>query len=191
VSTPYGIRYTKQGSFKITKDGLLVNAQGYPVLSSEPGGLTTAQSVQGAVQSVGQGGPETQGGVTAGQDQMGANAARFINLRDLGRNIHVTEGGDVYAGGNRISKLSVVEFLDPKKLRKNGGVLFENQDPVNFGVGETMTVVRQGVLETSNVNPIQEMTNLIKAHRGFEQDLKAIGTYNEMLGKEVNEVGKL
>jgi flagellar basal body rod protein FlgG len=46
------------------------------------------------------------------------------------------------------------------------------------------------VIETSNVSPIEEMTNLIKANRMFEQDLKAMKVYNEMLGREVNDIGK-
>jgi flagellar basal-body rod protein FlgG len=52
-------------------------------------------------------------------------------------------------------------------------------------------VIRQGVLEGSNVNPIEEMTHLIKANRLFEEDLKAIKTYGELMGREANDVGKL
>jgi flagellar basal body rod protein FlgG len=35
------------------------------------------------------------------------------------------------------------------------------------------------------------MTNLIKANRLFEQDLKAMKTYGELMGREVNDIGKL
>jgi len=41
------------------------------------------------------------------------------------------------------------------------------------------------------VNPIEEMANLIKANRLFEHDMKVMRTYNEMLGKEANDIGKL
>jgi flagellar basal body rod protein FlgG len=41
------------------------------------------------------------------------------------------------------------------------------------------------------VNPIEEMTNLIKANRLFEHDLKAMKTYGDLMGREVNDVGKL
>jgi flagellar basal-body rod protein FlgF len=47
------------------------------------------------------------------------------------------------------------------------------------------------MLETSNVNPVEEISNLIRANRMFEQDLKAMKTVNEMLQREVNDVGKL
>ena len=195
VSTPSGVRYTRQGSFKMAMDGRLVTSDGYPVLAAQPGGLATALSAT-AVQP-GQGGPTTQGGVAAGQGRTpsssGASgqAARFINLRDLGKNISISGQGEVYAGDQLVAKLSVAEFVNLNKLHKEGNQLFENQDPANYNTGPQRTVVRQGVLETSNVNPVEEMTNLIQANRLFEHDLKAMKTYGEMMGREANDVGKL
>lgn len=179
VSTPSGIRYTRQGSLKLAMDGRLVTTEGYPVLAAQPGGLASAQSVSSVQPN--QGGSATQGGVAAG---------RFINLRDRGSNISITEKGEIFAGDDQIAKLSVLEFQDTKKLRKQGGLLFENSDPKNLAEA-TKTTIRQGVLETSNVNPIEEMTNLIKANRLYEHDMKSIKTYNDMLGREANDIGKL
>ena len=51
--------------------------------------------------------------------------------------------------------------------------------------------MKQGMIETSNVNPVEEISNLIKANRMFEQDLKAMKTVNEMLQKEANDIGKM
>ena len=74
-----------------------------------------------------------------------------------------------------------------------GNSTFENRDPNNILVSQApqQTQVRQGLLETSNVNPIEEMSNLIKANRMFEQDLKAMKTYSDIMGREANDVGKL
>ena len=47
------------------------------------------------------------------------------------------------------------------------------------------------MIETSNVNPVEEIRNLIRANRMFEQDLKAMKTVNEMMSKEVNDIGKM
>ena len=94
-------------------------------------------------------------------------------------------------GTDLVAKLSVVEFQDQRKLRKSGGNSFENPDPSNVNKTAAKTVVRQGVLETSNVNPIEEMTNLIKANRLFEHDMKALKTYGELMQREANDLGKL
>jgi flagellar basal-body rod protein FlgG len=192
VSTPNGVRYTRHGSLKMAMDGRLVTPEGYPVLASGPGGLAAALPPSDAVQP-GQGGPNaTQGGVAAGPQNNAATAARFINLRDRGTNITINESGEIYAGDELVAKLNVVEFAESQRLRKAGGNLYENplQQPATPVVGGR-TAVKQGVLETSNVNPIEEMTNLIKANRLFEHDLKAMKTFNELLGREVNDIGKL
>jgi flagellar basal-body rod protein FlgF len=190
VSTPTGIRYTRQGSLKVAQDGRLVTSDGNPVLTASPGGLAAAQL---ASAQQGQGGLATQGGVAAGRTpaQQGADAAaRFISLRDRGPNISINEQGEIYSGQDLIGKLSVIEFQNPDKLRKSGSGLFDNGDPANLA-STSKTLVRQGMVEGSNVNPVEEMTNLIKANRLFEEDLKAMKTYGELLGKEANDIGKL
>ena len=168
ISTPEGVRFTRQGSLKVGPDGRLLTTQGHPVLAAEPGGLAAAAPTG------------------AGADV----AARFINVRDRGAHFTINGMGEIYAGDDLVAKLSVAEFGDLKKLKKLGAQLFENKDPTNR-VPVKNTLVRQGMIETSNVNPIEEMTNLIKANRLFEQDLKALKTYNELMGKEANEVGKI
>ncbi len=189
VSTPSGVRYTRQGSLKVAMDGRLVTTEGYPVLASQPGGL--ANALPAAQIQLGQGGLQTQGGVAAGSIDDPSIAGRFINLRDTPGALSITPEGDVYVGERLLAKLSVTEFADMRKLRKSGNQLFANPDPSNIKPAAAETVVRQGMVETSNVNPVEEMTNLIRANRMFEADLKALKTYGELLGREVNDIGKL
>ncbi len=42
--------------------------------------------------------------------------------------------------------------------------------------------ILQGFLETSNVNPVEEITNLISAQRAYEMNSKVIQTADDMLG---------
>lgn len=163
VNTPVGIRFTRHGSLKIAPDGKLVTSEGYSVLASKPGGISTNTSDP---------------------------ASRFINVKDKGPQFSISPKGELFSGGDLIAQLSVAEFQDTRKLTKTGGQLFENRDPANQ-TEPNQTWVRQGVIETSNVNPIEEMTNMIKANRLFEADLKALKTYGELMGREANDVGKL
>ncbi len=187
VSTPEGVRYTRQGSLKMAMDGRLVTSEGYPVLSARPGGLVSA--LPATTVQPGQGGPVTQGGVSAGPSP--EVLARFINLRDQQGPVSITEKGELHVGDRLIAQLSVAEFLDPNGLRKVGSGLFENADPANLSTEPARTAVRQGMVETSNVNPVEEMTNLIKAHRLYEHDLKAIKAYDSMMELEAGSIGKL
>jgi flagellar basal-body rod protein FlgG len=181
ISTPQGARYTRQGSLHISSEGRLETIDGFPVLASQPGGLA-APSAQNA---------QARGPAGISPNAIANDAARFINLRDRGTHFSITTQGEIYAGEDLVGKLSVAEFNDTRKLRKAGGNAFENPDPANLSTQPTRTIVRQGVLETSNVNPIEEMTKLITANRLFEHDLKAIKTYGEMMQREANDIGKL
>jgi flagellar basal-body rod protein FlgF len=194
VSTPSGVRYTRQGSLKVGQDGRLVTSDGNPVLASQPGGLAAAPIPN---QQQDQGRPDSalgaQGRAPAGLPSSNGQdvAARFINLRDRGTNLNINAQGEIYAGEDLIGKLSLVEFTDVNKLRKQGSSLYNNQDQANQAVAPARTQLHQGMLEVSNVNPVEEMTNLIKANRLFEEDLKSMKTYGEMMGREVNDLGKL
>jgi flagellar basal-body rod protein FlgF len=49
--------------------------------------------------------------------------------------------------------------------------------------------MKQGYIETSNVNIINEMTDMIMAQRVFEGTQKAIQVYDQMADKLINQVG--
>jgi flagellar basal-body rod protein FlgG len=178
VSTPQGVRLTRQGSFKLSPEGWLVTREGHPVLSKEVRGLATAQLAASAVQP-GQGRPSTQGGVAV---------ERGINLKGL-TDLSVGETGEIYSGDGLVATLALTEVPNAKKLQKSGGHLYVNTDSANVSANPATTLIRQGFIETSNVSPVEEMTKLIQANRLFELDLKGVKTYNDMMAKEVNEVG--
>ncbi len=162
VSTPGGVRYTRAGEFKVSPEGRLVTNEGNPVLSAGTGG--------------------ENGGDVGG---------RFISLAGREGNVHINDSGEIYMNDELVAKLSVVEFQDMKGVRKAGSLNFENKNPQNAPISAQNTAIKQGMIETSNVNPVEEMANLIRANRMFEEDLKAMKTVNEMLQKEANEIGKM
>lgn len=175
VSTPQGIRFTRLGAFKIAADGKLVTNEGYPVLTARPGGLAAENRAPASNEPVDE----------------SALVGRMINVSDRGP-LNFTESGELYSQGNLVGKVSIVEFENPKFVRKSGLQYYENKNPEKSGMKEaSRTALHQGMLEGSNVNPIEEMANLIKANRLFEHDMKVMRTFNEMMGKEANDIGKL
>lgn len=186
VSTPTGVRYTRQGGFKVGQDGRLVTSEGYPVLSSQSSDLAAA--LPGSAVQPSQGGQPTQGRVAVGLTPNGAEnadtlAPRFINLGETSARISISPSGEIYLGDTLVAKLNVVEFKDRNHLKKAGGGLFEAWSPEDPPQIAAQTQVRQGTLETSNVNPAEEMTKLIQANRMFEQNLKAVKTFDQMMDK--------
>lgn len=74
-------------------------------------------------------------------------------------------------------------------LRKQGHSLFINNAADNLKPASD-TTVNQGFIEGSNVNAIREMSELINAHRHFENIQKAINTYDAISNKSVNDIVK-
>jgi flagellar basal-body rod protein FlgF len=194
VATPQGPKYTRHGSFKVAVDGKLVTNEGYPVLMSKAGGLAGAEPTALTAQATSpEGAPSANldGSPIPGSLSDPAVASRFINLKDR-HNININDKGEVYAGADLIGQVGLVEFTDPKLLQKTGLQYFTNTLPGKNIAGEPKnSLIHQGMIEGSNVNPVEEMTNLIKANRLFEHDLKVMKTFGDMMGREANDIGKL
>ncbi len=106
--------------------------------------------------------------------------------------VAIAENGQVFQGDDLLGQLALVNVSNPDSLMKIGSNL--------YGPRPTMTpqlnpipnpALKQGFVETSNVNVVQEMTDMITTHRVFESTQKAISAYDGMAEKLVNVVGKV
>ena len=101
----------------------------------------------------------------------------------------VDEDGRVWDENNQWrAQLKVVEFDDPRYLRKEGGLMN------SAGQGYVLLDnpgIKQGYLELSNVNAIQEMVNLINVVRAYESCQKVIQAEDEITGIAINQVGSI
>ena len=109
------------------------------------------------------------------------------------RNIHIDFQGRVYADAVQVGALSVVHVPDMKNLEKLGGNMYKPRGNVNVeqmdNAYENGTLVNQGFLETSNVEVVSEMVNMIEAHRFFEAVQKTMQTA-DAIDKEAMKVGR-
>lgn len=95
----------------------------------------------------------------------------------------------ITVNGEKIATLGVTDFEDYNYLEKYG----ENQfDAVDGAVQKAFTGnVEQGLIETSNVNIVDEMVNMIAVTRSYETSQKMIQTVDGLLDKAVNTVGRV
>lgn len=207
IRTPQGMMFTRAGDFKMDAKGQLVTSEGYPVLGTgaaagaapgaapgvapTPGGATdqTNSATQASVENPFAIEERSPAGVQ-GQPPK-PSALQPIILASASSKILIDGNGKVFSGEDLLGSIAVAEFPDTNKLRKIGSNLFLNEGGPNVPVLAKQSRVRQGFLEQSNVNVVSEMVNLIKANRSYEGNMRAIRTYNDMAGKEANEVGKL
>ena len=103
--------------------------------------------------------------------------------------ITISQTGEVSiqtASGTTSFSLTLARFANPSGLRSLGGNLY--QETTASGTPETgkpgengYGTVMQGYVESSNVNLVEEMVNLITAQRAYEINSKSIQASDEML----------
>lgn len=87
---------------------------------------------------------------------------------------------------SNIGTLQLADFINPAGLEAVGENLFRESvssgTPITAAPSTTgMGSVTQGFLESSNVNVVEELVNMIEAQRAYEMNSKAISTTNDML----------
>ena len=149
IQTKEGQRFTRNGSFELSGEGLLIDWQGNPVLG-----------------------------------QRGD-----IYLK--GQKVEINNLGEIYENGKYIDQLLIQNSTNTKSFEKIG----DSQYAYTGNRKELDTVnsptVKQGFLESSNVNAIKNMTNMILAHRSYEAYQKAIKNMDAMMEKSSNVLGRL
>lgn len=147
IDTPNGVRYTRNGSFAVKADGMLVTQNGDTVL--------------------GQNGP----------------------IHITGNDVTVGNDGQVVVDNEPVGKLLIADFEDPRLLKKEGSSYYVYQgDDSGISTADDI-VVRQSYLESSNVNPTEEMIKMIETHRVFESLQKAISSMDQASKEMINVYG--
>ena len=106
-------------------------------------------------------------------------------------NVSIGSDGTISASVNnaivKISPITISTFPNPQGLNSLGsnlytetlssGTAIDGQAPGTNGIG----TLQQGYTETSNVQVVEEMVNMIQAQRAYEINSKAIQTSDDMM----------
>ncbi len=112
--------------------------------------------------------------------------------------IEINESGEVFAAIDgqpdlqNLGQIELATFINPAGLNAIGNNLFletEGSGPPIVGIPgeENFAEILQGVLEASNVEAVDEITNLITAQRSYEMNSNVISTSDEMM-QNVNQL---
>lgn len=107
-----------------------------------------------------------------------------------GEEFSVGNDGQIMVDGKEIDTLKVVRFDESNRLRKVGASMWipssVNQTPKK---PDTINI-QQGALETSNVETVSEMVEMISVNRAYEAAQKAIRS-NDELEEQVITIAKV
>lgn len=95
--------------------------------------------------------------------------------------------GTVTRNGEPLARIALVDFEDRALLAANEGGAFSAGDAAPVAVASP--ALRQGMLESSNVNMGDEMVAMMEAVRRAETGQRLVTTYDDMMGRMLNLFG--
>lgn len=119
-----------------------------------------------------------------GYNVMGDNGPVIVGNGEF----QVNTDGIIIQNNVNINKLSIAVFETTEALQKDGDNLYMGGNPT---ANVNQAVVKQGYLESSNVNVGKEMVSMIEIQRAFEVNQRILKMIDESLGKAVNDVGRI
>jgi flagellar basal-body rod protein FlgG len=138
--------YTRDGSFVLTPDNMLVTSEGNFV--------------------------------------MGQNGSIILPLG----HVEIGDTGRIYVDNQLIDIMRIVNFENPQSLRAVGDNLFTTTPESQFT--SFNGIIKQAHVESSNVNSVKEMVELITISRTYEANSRAIQVYDTILQRAVNDIAR-
>ena len=168
TNNPYDLAISGEGFFTVKTDrGVFYTRQGQFQLDAD-GRLVTARGFP----------VQAQGGGDI-----------VLKGRDKGAAVQVASDGTVTENGDPVAKLGIVDVGDRKAMGYGDDGMFTAPEGLVHDVAAP--VVRQGMLETSNVSAGDQMVSIMEAVRRAEAGQKLVNVYDDLLGRALSVFGQV
>lgn len=142
-------KYTRDGSFTLTKEGYLVTKDGDYVLNSNGGRIRI----------------------------------------DPNQEVQIDSSGRIIQNGAVMATVGLTDFEDYNYLEHYGENYYQPVEGYTLKASDA--AIRSGFLETSNVQAVSEMVEMISVSRQYESNQKIIQTIDSTLEIAANRLGKV
>lgn len=170
IETEQGERYTRNGSFTINKDGFLVTKDGFYVLGEQ--GRINLKKNNFII------------------DEEGNIFQNLSYAQEPERLVSKQE--NEWESTDLLDRLKIVNFPRLRELEKQGNSFYRSTKYSGEAFildNESRPKVVQGFLESSNVNVVKQMVQMIEINRIYEANQKIIQSHDSTLGRVISEVG--
>lgn len=114
---------------------------------------------------------------TSGFPVLDAGGAAIF-LPPGGEGVLISPDGTISQSGNLLGQIGVFDTLDRASLERDGNVSFKYEGDIEAVQNPR---VRQGFLESSNVDPILQMTRMIEVQRAYELGQSFLDAENQRM----------
>jgi flagellar basal-body rod protein FlgF len=166
VKTDRGERFTRNGSFTINQDGILMTHTGYPVMGEN--GIIKVQENNFMINE--------RGEILVNQALAPGELAGMAN-NDWSQPVV-------------LDRLKLADFNNIREIKKEGDSLWRETEFSGPALPPENLKVIQGFTEKSNVNMIREMVDMIEVQRSYEANQKTVQAHDTELGRLINDVAR-
>ncbi len=112
-----------------------------------------------------------------------------ITITNEDGDVKIAADGTISGDQGQIGKLRVAQFADSRALVKEGGSLYgTTQTPTD---AESGYKIAQGMIESSNVQPVTEITDMISVMRSYQAVANLIQSQEDLKFKAVDKLGSV
>ena len=168
------------GTHLDTTQGALVRTDNDLDLAMEGPGYFAVQTASGPVYTRGGNfrvSPQRQLITASGDPVLGDNGPITI----VGSPVSISPDGTISANGAITGRLKMVEFAPTVEVKSAGGTYYSA--PAGAAVPAKNSQVLQGTLESSNVNPVTSVVEMITAERAVETMRRVLTMFSTELDK--------
>jgi len=103
--------------------------------------------------------------------------------------ISIAADGTVSGKTGQLAKMRIVDFADAATaMKKEGGNLYSTDQ---VAIVPTGTSLRQGMLESSNVQPVIEISHMIEVMRAYEATATLAKSHEDLKRQAIEKLGRM
>jgi flagellar basal-body rod protein FlgF len=176
-------RDTTQGAMAKTGNDLdvAINGDGYFAVNTDKGTRYTRSgsfmlNEQGEI-------------VTANGERIAGEGGQVLVIPREANEVRIASDGTVSTNVGQVGRLEVLRFQNEQSLQEVGNGLYTSREtPTPAGSSATLA---QGMIERSNISPVQEMTRMMEITRAYQQTQRMMDQEHERIRNAIQKLGRV
>lgn len=119
------------------------------------------------------------------------DSGQDIQFDDDDMDYFIADDGTISTNNGEKGKLGLATFSNEQAMKRRGNSLYESQQAPEETPDLTEVSIRQKAYESSNVNAIESMTEMIDVMRAYQRASKQSGGYEDMREDALKRLGKV